>query len=129
LKQATRSEHGALESGLDLLRADFGIIEYRELLVKFHGFYASFESFLQEQANEDSAPAMFYCEARCKADWLAADLKSLGMLHRACEAVVPRDILRLSFPSVSHQLGAIYVLEGSMLEGGSCLAIPAPASA
>ena len=117
LKRDTRDEHEALESGLDLLRADFGMMDYCELLVKFHGLYVSFESFLLEQANEGSQPAKFYCEARCKADWLAADLKSQGILHRACEAAVPEDMLRLSFPSASHQLGAIYVLEGSMLGG------------
>lgn len=117
LRQATRDEHDALESGLDLMRADFGMTEYGELLVRFHGFYVSFESFLLKQAKMGSLPAQFYCEARCKTSWLADDLKSLGMLHRTSEAAVSGDSLHLAFPSASHQLGAIYVLEGSMLGG------------
>lgn len=115
LRQATRSEHDALESGLDLMRADFGLPEYQDLLVQYHGFYASFESFLQEQARQGSAPAMFYCAARRKSEWLAADLESLNLQHRVHEARVPFSSLQGLFPSASHQLGAIYVLEGSML--------------
>jgi heme oxygenase len=117
LKQATRKEHEALESGLDLLRVGFGLTEYRELLVRYHGFYVSFESFLLEQAKQGSAPAMFYREARCKADWLVADLKSLGIFHCSGEAAQYSADLRLLFPCASHQLGAVYVLEGSMLGG------------
>jgi heme oxygenase len=117
LRQATRVEHDALESGLDLMHADFGMPEYRELLVKYHGFYFSFESFLLDQANQGSAPAAFYCDARCKAAWLAADLQSLDLIDRAGEWEVPMEALHSLFPGAAHQLGAIYVLEGSMLGG------------
>src|SRR5690606_28912303 len=46
LKLATRIEHEQLEAALDLMRVDFTLDEYRQLLARYLGFYRSFEAYL-----------------------------------------------------------------------------------
>lgn len=115
LKQGSRSEHEALESSLDLMRPGFSLTDYCKLLHKYHAFYFYFEAFLDEASGRGSLPARFYQADRCKTQWLQQDLQAL---HEDEVRVDAQDFdvdLPSLFPTAAHQLGAIYVIEGSML--------------
>ena len=121
VREATRTEHEDLEGHMNLMRPDLTLEVYAHLLRRYHDFHAVFERFLFERAAHASAFAGFYCRDRLKASWLASDLKAL---HATCAepvAPLPQERLRTLFPSEQRLLGALYVIEGSML-GGSVLA-------
>lgn len=117
LRYETRSEHEALESSLDLMRADFSLPDYCDLLRGYRDFYFAFEAFLDEEGRQDSIPAAFYRADRRKAQWLQQDLRALKRDDGARDASGTGFALAELFPTAAHQLGAIYVIEGSMLGG------------
>ncbi len=124
LRQSTRTEHEQLESALDLMRTDFSLTEYRELLAKYHGFYQSFENFMRKEAAQHSPAVQFYIagEGRWKLSWLQKDLEALNCRDDAQRYLMPPTCFPALFPSSSYLLGAIYVIEGSML-GGTVLSL------
>ncbi len=119
LRQATRTEHDQLESALDLMRPDFSRAEYGELLAKYHGFYLPFEAFLKEEADSHSSVVQFYSAGpgRWKLPWLQDDLRALDYSDAARHYLISQTCLHSLFPSASCLLGALYVIEGSMLGG------------
>ena len=125
LKQATRIEHDQLEGALDLMRPDFALHDYRELLARYHGFYQSFESFLKEQADPRCNTVRFYDASRRKLPWLQQDMLALNDTEIDAEAAAEMEAryrishatLSALLPSASYLLGALYVIEGSMLGG------------
>lgn len=119
LRSETAIEHQRLEASLNLLRPDFNRQEYCKLLVQYHGLYASFEAFMTQKALRQCAPAVFYCQDRCKEQWLADDLHAFGVETITNQPSISFDDFDAALPSQAHTNGAIYVSEGSML--GGCL--------
>lgn len=112
LKAETRAEHTAVESALDLMRADFSMADYRNLLECYFGFYAPVEARLARVLPSDQPGLDF--EARRKLPLLRADLESLGGRSpdtlTVCTALPP-----LNTPAQG--MGCLYVLAGAMLGG------------
>jgi len=117
IRDATHAEHDDIEHHMDLMRPDLDLKDYARLLHKYHVFYDVFERFLLERAARSAGFAAFYCRDRLKTPWLASDLDALGM------DIASRDNAQLSsrlaqlFSSEQRLLGALYVIEGSMLGG------------
>lgn len=109
LRERTREQHEQVEARLPLLRDDVSADAYRDLLVRFHGFYAPLEARLcavAELAAAGADPA-----GRRKAPLLARDLAALGV-----DAGAPcTDLPDVSTPA--RAWGAMYVLEGATLGG------------
>jgi len=120
IRDATRAEHDDIENRMDLMRADFDLKDYGSLLRRYHAFYDAFERFLLARAALASRFAEFYCRDRLKAPWLVSDLKSLGFDTAARADAELAERLAALFPGEQRLLGALYVIEGSML-GGSVL--------
>lgn len=121
IRAATHAEHEDLEGHMDLMRPDFELKEYAGLLQKYHAFYRALEQFLLGRAAQSSGFAGFYCRDRLKTAWLASDLKALDAEVDAPADTLLQERLAASFASEQRLLGALYVIEGSML-GGSVLA-------
>lgn len=117
IREATRAEHDDIESHLDLSRPDFELGQYARLLQKYHAFYQALEQFLLERAAQASGFARFYCRDRLKTAWLASDLKALGARDDTPADASLRERLAALFASEQRLLGALYVIEGSMLGG------------
>jgi heme oxygenase len=132
IRHATRAEHDDIENRMDLMHADFELKDYGRLLWKYHTFYDTFERFLLARA--DRAPgvrapgirapgvrapnfAAFYCRDRLKTPWLASDLKALGVDGTVPAGTRLDERLAALFPGEQRLLGALYVIEGSMLGG------------
>lgn len=109
LKEETQDQHRRIEAGLDLLRADFTITDYRNCLKRLFGYYAPWEN--QVRAYD---PAML--DNRMKTPKLMTDLQSLGYTFAEIEAM-PRCKALPALDSLAHIVGSMYVLEGSTLGG------------
>jgi heme oxygenase len=121
LREATRADHDEIENRMDLMRADYTIEDYGRLLQRYHAFYEFFEAFVFERVNNASRVADFYFRDRRKAPWLASDLDALGLERPTVTDTGLADALRAGYSDEARLLGAIYVIEGSML-GGAVLA-------
>lgn len=118
LKAATRAEHDAIESALDLMSPGLSLTDYRSRLRRYHGFYAPIEPLIATAA--DWPHWNLDVTARAKTAWLAADLACLGdpgdLAGAApgalplCSALPPLDTAAAAF-------GCLYVLEGATLGG------------
>lgn len=106
---------------MDLMRPDFQLKDYACLLQKYHAFYHALEQFLIGRAAQSSEFAEFYCRDRLKTAWLASDLKALDAEVDAPADALLQERLATLLASEQRLLGALYVIEGSML-GGSVLA-------
>ncbi len=112
LRRDTADDHQSLEDGLDLLSPPLDQSRFASLLERFYGFHAAFE------------PAALACprwggmmSARGKLQRLTADLIGLGR-SREQIAALPHcadasDLAR----TPEGLLGALYVMEGSVLGG------------
>lgn len=118
LKAATRAEHDAIETALDLMAPGLSLADYHRRLQRYHGFYAAIEPRLAAAA--DWSHWHLNMTARAKTAWLAADLASLG------DAADPGGIAVRSLPLCSDlpqldtaaaAFGCMYVLEGATLGG------------
>ncbi len=120
IRDATHAEHEDLENHMDLMRPDFELEEYARLLQKYHAFYHGLERFLLGRAAQQSGFAEFYCRDRLKTPWLASDLRALNAGADAPADAPLQERLAALFASEQRLLGALYVIEGSML-GGSVM--------
>lgn len=114
LKQRTAHQHQQTEDGVDLMRDDFSLKEYQNLLIRFYAFYKPFEARMQS-AIEEKAIAFDYT-ARLNMPRLQNDLQSLGMTKEEIAAIEPFDSLP-TLESPEKIFGALYVVEGSTLGG------------
>ncbi|MVW77770.1 hypothetical protein GOQ28_02410 [Bordetella sp. 02P26C-1] len=121
LRAATRAEHDDIENRMNLARDDYTREEYGQLLQRYHAFYEVFEAFLSERARASSRVADFYYRDRRKVPWLESDLHALGLPRGSLRDAALADDLREQFADDARLLGALYVVEGSML-GGAVLA-------
>lgn len=117
IRDATHAEHDDIEHHMDLMRPELELKDYARLLRKYHAFYDVFERFLRTRAARSSGFAEFYCRDRLKTSWLVSDLEALGVHATAHDdAQLPESLAEL-FSSEQRLLGALYVIEGSMLGG------------
>jgi heme oxygenase len=114
LKHATQADHRAIEAHVDLLNRLGSLVEYRQLLERFWGFYAPIEQ--QITAGSDWARYGVDIQQRLKTPALARDLQALG-LSPAAIAALPRCCVLPAPDDFPHRLGCLYVLEGATLGG------------
>ena len=114
LKARTAHQHQQTEDGVDLMRDDFSLEDYRKLLVRFYAFYKSYDEKLCESLKEN--PIDFYEEKRFNTPRLVADLKSLGMTGGEISELETFDDLP-AMDSPEKTFGSLYVIEGSTLGG------------
>jgi heme oxygenase (biliverdin-IX-beta and delta-forming) len=117
LRAATAEAHERMHAHPGFAAAAAGTIrvaDYRQLLARVYGFHRPFES--AARAAAVSLGLDFDIEERARSPALLADLKSLGLGLDAI-ARLPLWAPRSSLASVGAVLGALYVLEGSILGG------------
>ncbi|MFL6464157.1 MAG: biliverdin-producing heme oxygenase, partial [Bryobacteraceae bacterium] len=110
LKQETLGQHESLEQHLQLLRQEMSLQDYRNLLEKLYGFYASWEQ--RAAPFLDRVLPGFFSDRR-KTPLLVRDLLYLGSepaALRECPNLPATD-------SLLPLLGSLYVLEGATLGG------------
>jgi heme oxygenase (biliverdin-IX-beta and delta-forming) len=110
LKNATEKNHLALEASLQPHWSRMqNAANYARLLEVFYGFYAPLEKSIARMLPQDALPDM---PERRKADWLLADLQTLG--YNTVPSLTTNSPL---IDSPAAAWGALYVLEGSTLGG------------
>ena len=114
LKARTAHQHQQTEDGVDLMSVDFSREDYRQLLVKFYGFYRDFEA--EVNAMIGKYPIDFDYSERLNTPKLSADLINLGMTENEISAIKSFDDLP-ALDSSEKIFGALYVVEGSTLGG------------
>jgi heme oxygenase len=115
LREATRDSHDQVEGELRLLDGSLTPQRYREVLERFHGYYAVLEPALDAWHEREG---LLDWPARRKLHLLAADLGELGAPDPADLPMCPEV---LAIASSAEALGALYVIEGSTL-GGAVIA-------
>ncbi len=118
MRAATASAHERMHAHPGLAAAaagEIGSLEYRQLLARLFGFHEPFEV-LARQAAASTVGVGIDLEGRARTPSLLADLESLGLDQDAI-ARLPRWIPPHPFASEGSLIGALYVLEGSMLGG------------
>ncbi len=114
LKSRTAHQHQATEATVDLMREDFSLEDYRNLLVKFYAFYQPFEDKMREALKHN--PIDFNHDERLNTPKILADLRSLGMSEIEISQIEPTDDLP-ALDSKENIFGSLYVIEGSTLGG------------
>ncbi|MBA1155037.1 biliverdin-producing heme oxygenase [Microvirga mediterraneensis] len=115
LKIETRDAHDRIEAAMDLDGRISSREAYRDLLIRFHGFHAAWESEAAERA-----PDRAFFESRCKTRLLARDLEALGLKSDDIMGL-PQCRPLMPLPAPEAVLGSMYVVEGSTL-GGAIIA-------
>ncbi len=114
LKARTAHQHSQTEDGVDLMRDDFTLDEYRKLLVRFYSFYKSYEEKMHEALRQN--PLEFNHSERLNTPKLIADLTSLGMSESDISQIETSGDLP-ALDSGERIFGSLYVIEGSTLGG------------
>lgn len=114
LKSATRDVHQEIEDGLKLMRADFNMRDYRQLLERMYGYYKPIEIELSRMAAHQSwssevLPRFKTSALRNDLDWLGVKKADIEKLPEAYDLPQVHDL-----PEI---LGIMYVLEGATLGG------------
>jgi len=112
LKEATRDQHNALESVVDVMNQTFSRLDYEALIIKFYRFYEAIEGSLP--FDELRANGLDF-ELRRKLPLLEADLKSLGIFDKVKGTAKFTGIPRLD--TLARAFGSVYVMEGATLGG------------
>lgn len=114
LKARTAHQHQQTEDGVDLMREDFSLEEYRRLLVRFYAFYKPYEQKMAEALAENEV--QFDYAGRLNTPKIFADLQKLGMTETEISEIEPfEDLPALDSPESIY--GSLYVIEGSTLGG------------
>ncbi len=113
LKEATKEQHDALESVVDVMNRMFTKEDYGNLLTKFYRFYSAIEPAMP--ADELKA-AGFDIDERRKLPLLERDLESLGLMEHGRAAAAAKPSIP-SLDTAARAFGAVYVLEGATLGG------------
>ncbi len=117
LREETRPQHQALEAALPLGRPGLDLSKdptlYRALLLRFWGFYVTWEA----EAAQHATPTLAHVlAARRKLPLLTADLATLGADPTAAPRLHPA-ALPSFHDNPAALLGSMYVVEGSTLGG------------
>ncbi len=114
LKTRTAHQHQATEATVNLMRPDYTLDDYRNLLVRFYSFYKPFEAKMSESIARNSVE--FNHDERLNTPKLEADLMSLGMSENDLSQIETfADLPNLD--SKERIFGSLYVIEGSTLGG------------
>ncbi len=113
LRHETRPQHEALEQLLPLGRPHLPLAVYKQVLLRFHGFYRTWEAEAQAHAGSSLAPVL---AARRKLPLLQSDLQALGLDPASQPPLDPARLPRFA-GSPATLLGSMYVVEGSTLGG------------
>lgn len=114
LKARTAHQHEATEETVDLMREDFSLDEYFNLLIRFYSFYESFEEKLSSAIKEFGVE--FNHDERLNTPKLVADLTNLGITRDQISKIEhSEDLPKLD--SAERVFGSLYVIEGSTLGG------------
>lgn len=114
LREQTRSCHERVERAVNLPARLVSVERYRDLLARFHGYYAPVERQLAERPGLEALGLAFH--QRKKTPLLRRDLIQLGYSADAI-ACLPRCGALPSIASLAEALGCLYVIEGSTLGG------------
>lgn len=114
LKARTAHQHQQTEDGVDLMKDDCSLEEYKNLLVKFYAFYKSFEPEMFAAMRENAVD--FDYEERQNTPKIFSDLETLGMTETEISAIKSFEDLP-ALDSREKIFGALYVVEGSTLGG------------
>lgn len=114
LKARTAHQHQATESTVNLMRDDYTLEEYRNLLSRFYAFYQPYEEKMRAALAEN--PIQFNHPERLNTPKLMADLISLGMTEGEISQIAAFDELP-ALDSKERIFGSLYVIEGSTLGG------------
>ena len=114
LRAQTAPLHFEFEQKLDLFTRVNTLIDYRQLLGRFYGFYSPLERVLWRALAPLKQELML--DKRRKAPLISADLSVCGLSDGAI-VELPRWQQIAPFPSISQALGQLYVLEGTTLGG------------
>ena len=107
LRDGTRAEHDRLEDGLRLTDPALSPERYREVLSRFHGFWAGWEPRVAAELEDDSLFA-----PRRRLPLLRDDLRALGVAPESLPVCPPP-----SLRGRGEAMGSLYVMEGSTLGG------------
>lgn len=114
LKTRTAHQHQATEDTVDLMRDDYTLDDYRNLLVRFYSFYKPFEA--KMHASMAKNPIALNHSERLNTPKIIADLQALGLSDEEISAIEPTDKLP-ALDSKERIFGSLYVIEGSTLGG------------
>jgi len=114
LKVRTAHQHQATEETVDLMRDDYTLDDYRNLLKRFYGFYKPFESKMQMALSEN--PIDLNHSERLNTPKIVKDLRSLGVSDEEISAIEFAEDLPL-LDTKENIYGSLYVIEGSTLGG------------
>ena len=110
IKVQTRPEHESLESKLNLLRPDFSLDDYKNVITRFYGLYRSWEEKIL------TADLPFSYVPRLKYPHLEEDLLLLGFSKEDISKIPLHPSLPVG-DDLASLMGMIYVIEGSTLGG------------
>lgn len=114
LRHGTRAAHEAVEAVpcmRRLLASDYGLSEYKQLLVRLFAYVQPLETKLSE------SPSARFQLACSRSDKLVEDLGALGVPLEVVHAAPLRGFESLDFCDESVRAGVVYVFEGSALGG------------
>ncbi|MBP0494631.1 biliverdin-producing heme oxygenase [Pararoseomonas indoligenes] len=107
LRTETRPDHDRLENGLRLADPGLTPARYRDVLMRFHGFWAGWEPHVAAALGDND----FFAPRR-RLHLLREDLRALGVVPERLP-VCPPPPLR----GHGEAMGSLYVMEGSTLGG------------
>jgi heme oxygenase (biliverdin-IX-beta and delta-forming) len=116
LKTETANAHRQLErtsSFVRLFSPDYALPEYKQLLGLFYGFHVALEPLLFDGLSESHHSVLGH---KVKTGLLAKDLATFGDTEAEIAKISRCDELP-QLSSFARQMGALYVLEGSVLGG------------
>jgi len=114
LRDATRTQHQAIENVMPFSHPEFNVKMYVQMLVALLGFFEPLESRLCAVANWQSAGIDL--PKRLRNNLLRRDLHYFGFNDSAIDTL-PRYTHLFPITGLDSGLGALYVLEGSTLGG------------
>jgi heme oxygenase len=109
LRRETRALHQEVEQALPLLEPGLTLDRYRDVLRRFHGFYAPHEERMAPLASQLPFPM------RRRAALLVQDLRALGLSVHDLEALPRCAVPPLT--QIDQLAGWLYVFEGASLGG------------
>ena len=107
LRAETRPDHERLEDGLRLADPGLTHARYRDVLMRFHGFWAGWEPAVAAALEDDG-----FLAPRRRLHLLRNDLRALGVAPEGLAACPPP-----ALHGRGEAMGSLYVMEGSTLGG------------
>lgn len=113
LRAETSQHHSAIESQMPVLDPRMSLETYRQLLIRFWGYYAPLEERLRAEIEIYWPDREYKCSERAKVPNLEGDLQALGESCESLDCCTNLPTLKSS----AQVLGCLYVIEGATLGG------------